>query len=283
MTVLLKQSPHIIDCFVRGEWQYPEPFDSSYVIEAEQYDVQLERLRRFVNEHLYQLYLSFMQGNMAVDQFQLALTSLAEHTLDLSLKIVAKHLELDTVPITVIGMGKVALKRMSPLSDLDLIFVFDANSTTLELASRFVSRLRTAISAPMREGIVYELDTRLRPSGKSGAPTVSIESYATHQHQRAHTWEHIALMPSRVIAGNKSPEAQILEIKASIVGKPRQRNQLLLDALKMWNRIAINRISETPLQNMNAKLRVGGLMQAEYLAACLILLDDVKLSHNAKY
>jgi len=280
MTVLLKQSPHIIDCFVRGEWQYPEPFDSSYVIEAEHYDEQLERLRRFVNEHLYQLYLSFMQGNMAVDQFQLALTDLAEHTLDLSLKVVADHLNLDSVPITVIGMGKVALRRMSPLSDLDLIFVFDAQATSLELASRFVSRLRTAIATPMREGIVYELDTRLRPSGKSGAPTVSVESYAMHHHQRAHTWEHIALMPSRVVAGNKTPEAQIADIKASIVQTSRQRDQLLRDALKMWNRIATNRISQTPLQEMNAKLRVGGLMQAEYLAACLILLHGSE--HNSQ-
>ena len=274
MTVLLKQSPHIIDCFVRDAWQYPEPFDSSYVIEADQYDERLERLRRFVNEHLYQLYLSFIEGHMAVDEFQTALTELAEHTLDLSLNVVANHLDLDSVPITVIGMGKVALKRMSPLSDLDLIFVFDSEATSLESASRFVSRLRTAISVPMREGIVYDLDERLRPSGRAGAPTISIDSYATHQHQRAHTWEHIALMPSRVIAGNKKPEEQLAEIKSSIVKKPRQKDQFLRDALKMWNRIATNRIDQTPPEQMNAKLRVGGLMQAEYLAACLILQHE---------
>ena len=276
MTILLKQSPHIIDCFVQQKWQHPEPFDSSYVIEAEQYDEQLERLRRFINEHLYQLYLSFMQGKLSVNKFQLALTELAEHALDLSLKIVADQLALELVPLTVIGMGKVALKRMSPLSDLDLIFVFDADTIPLELASRFVSRLRTAIATPMREGIAYELDTRLRPSGRSGAPTVSVESYASHHHQRAHTWEHIALMPSRVVAGNREPEAQLSWIKESILQKPRQRDQLLRDALKMWNRIATNRIVSTPLHDMNAKLRPGGLMQCEYLAACLILLDDSK-------
>jgi len=281
MTVLLKQSPHIIDCFVRDAWQYPEPFDSSYVVEAEQYDEQLERLRRFVNEHLYQLYLSFIQGLMAVDQFQSALTELAEHTLDLALKLVANHLELDSVPITVIGMGKVALKRMSPLSDLDLIFVFDSQITSLESASRYVSRLRTAIAVPMREGIVYDLDTRLRPSGRAGAPTISIDSYTTHQHQRAHTWEHIALMPSRVIAGNKMPQMLLNDIKASIVQKPRQQDQFLRDALKMWNRIVTNRIKETSFEHMNAKLRAGGLMQAEYLAACLILQRESQPSQQS--
>lgn len=277
MTTLLRQSPHIIDCFVQSGWAYPQPFDSSYVLQADDYGEQLERKRRFVNEYLYQLYLSFIQGKMSVDDFQQALTRLAEHSLELALSVVATNMNLSEIPITVIGMGKVALRRMSPLSDLDLIFVFDQTQTDLALASRFVSRLQTAIATPMREGILYELDTRLRPSGRSGAPTVSIDSFASHHQQRARTWEHIALMSSRVVAGKRAPETEINSIKRHIITTPRDRDQFLRDALKMWNRIAEHRVKNTPLQDMNSKLRVGGLMQAEYLAACLILLNGVKL------
>ncbi len=271
MTILLKQSPHIIDCYVHSQWQYPQPFDGTHVVQADDYGEQLERLRRFVNEYLYQLYLSFMRGDLSVLIFQQALTELAEQTLDLALKLVADEMNLETVPITVVGMGKVAMRKMSPLSDLDLIFIFDQEQTSLELASRYVSRLQTAIATPMREGIVYELDTRLRPSGRSGAPTVSIESFANHHHNRAHTWEHIALVPSRVVAGNRSLETRFNEIKSELITAPRDPKQFINDAQKMWGRIAEHRVKEAPQEVMFSKLREGGLMQAEYLAACVIL------------
>ena len=274
MAMLLKQSPHIIDCYVHKVWQYPQPFDSSDVFHAQSYEVQLERLRRFVNEYLYQLYLLFFEGNIDVDTFQQALTDLAEQTLEVALKVVAKDQGFDQAPITVIGMGKVALKRMSPLSDLDLIFVFNPSVISLEHASRFVSRLQTAISTPMREGIVYELDTRLRPSGRSGAPVVSIESLANHHLQRAHTWEHIALMPSRVVAGDKSLINQIDDLKRDVLSNKRDAIQLMSDALKMWDRIAEHRITDSSNELMSSKLSVGGLMQAEYLASCLVLKNS---------
>jgi glutamate-ammonia-ligase adenylyltransferase len=281
MTNLLRQSPHIIDCYVRGEWQYPEPFDSAYVRQSDNYEQRLERMRRFVNEHLYQLYLNFLQGRMDVQTFQAALSDLAEHTLQLALRVVADHMELDEVPITVIGMGKVALRRMSPLSDLDLIFLFDPGSVSLELALKYVSRLQTAISTPMREGMVYELDTRLRPSGKSGAPTVSIDSFAQHHTERAHTWEHIALMPSRVVAGNPALVEQISKIKHHAIITPRNKEQFFKDSLKMWNRIDQHRLSDASPELMHSKLRKGGLMQAEYLAACLILQGGPDLELNS--
>ncbi len=271
MTILLKQSPHIIDCYVREQWSYPEPFDSSYVMQADDYGERLERMRRFVNEHLYQLYLSFLNGTLEVELFQQALTELAEHSIELALQVVSDNLGLEEVPVTVLGMGKIAVGKMSPLSDLDLIFVFDQDKTSLELASRFVSRLQTAVSTPMREGILYELDTRLRPSGRSGAPTVSIESFASHHLQRAHSWEHIALVPSRVVAGNREPETRLNQIKAELIQRPRDHQQLVFDAQKMWHRIAEHRVKPLGPELMFSKLRQGGLMQAEYLAACMIL------------
>ncbi|MBT8114467.1 MAG: hypothetical protein KJP04_03760 [Arenicella sp.] len=275
MSKLLKQSPHIIDCYMQEPWRYPEQgFDANYVMHAERYDVQLERLRRFVNEHLYQLYLFFLQGEMSVEDLQVALSDLAEYTLEITLEIVTLNMQLEQVPIAVLGMGKAGLRRMSPTSDLDLVFVFDAGETSLDMASRFVSRLQTAISSPMREGIVYELDTRLRPSGRSGAATVSVDSFAAHQRLRAHTWEHIALVPSRPVAGNKNLFAEMDKVKMDVLCGRREAVQFHKDALKMWQRIAEHRVEQTPAEIMFSKLRPGGLMQSEYLAACYILAAD---------
>jgi len=272
MTTLLEQSPHIIDCYMGNiGLSLEKGFDSEYVVQADQYEIRLERLRRFVNENLYQLYLLFLQGQLQVAEFQLTLSKLAQHTLDLTIKIVSDNMGLSSSPITVLGMGKVALRKMSPLSDLDLIFIYDPEKADLELASKFVSRLQTAISTPMREGVVYELDTRLRPSGRSGAPTVSIDSFSTHQLQRAHSWEHIALVPSRVVAGDRGMESRIDDIKRKVLYTPRDPAQLIQDGAKMWGRVSEHRLKDMDTDVMFSKLRPGGLMQSEYLAACLIL------------
>ena len=271
MSILLKQSPHIVDCYMGQQFSPDDAFDSDFVVQADNYEVRLERMRRFVNEHLYQLYLLFMQGQLSVERFQHLLSDLAEHTLELALTVVADYMDLAESPISVVGMGKMGMGRMSPLSDLDLIFVFDPANVSLEVATRFVARLQTAIATPMREGIVYELDTRLRPSGRSGAPTLSLDSFAAHQMQRAHTWEHIALVPSRVVAGDRSLQNRIDQIKRQVLTTPRDSQQLFKDALKMWKRIAEHRVQEKDASLMFSKLRPGGLMQTEYLAACLIL------------
>ena len=271
MTTLLQQSPHIIDCFVQAHWQWGQEFETDAVLKANSYEHSLERLRRFVNEYLYQLYLAFLQARLSPADFQQALTSLAEQTLELSLTAVAKGMQLESIPVAVIGMGKLGLSCMAPMSDLDLIFVFDEQTTDIQTATRFVSRLQTAISTPMREGIVYELDTRLRPSGRSGVPTVSLASFAKHHEHRAHTWEHIALMPSRVVAGDFNLQDKIEAVKTTLLETKRDSSQSLNDMLKMYKRIEEHRITTTLSSVFNTKLRAGGLMQAEYLAACLVL------------
>ena len=282
MSTLLNQSPHIIDCYMGAALDPLAEFDSEFVLQAQNYEVRLERMRRFVNEHLYQLYLMFLQGELDVEPFQLSLSKLAEHTLELALKVVAENMGLDEVPITILGMGKVAMRRMSPLSDLDLIFIYDQNKSSLELATKFVSRLQTAISTPMREGIVYELDTRLRPSGKSGAPIVSLDSFSAHQMQRAHSWEHIALVPSCVVAGNKSLQAAIHDVKRAVLNTARDRQQFVNDAFIMWNRISEHRLKDFETSVMFSKLRAGGLMQSEYLTACLMLSSELNAASRAQ-
>ncbi len=280
MTALLKQSPHIVDCFLHSdhlEMSEMEAgtiqFDSDFVRSAPVYETALERMRRFVNEQLYQLYLGFLQGELSARGLQNSLTVLAKHTLDLAMDVVADDMGLSELPVTVIGMGKMGVGRMAPQSDMDLIFVFDPNLTDLHTATRFVGRLQTAVSTPMREGVVYELDTRLRPSGKSGAPTVSIDSFRSHQLQRARSWEHIAMVSADVVGGNQGLANQIREVKTALLSTQRNRDQFLRDAKKMWLRISEHRLAEVGPEVMFSKLRVGGLMQAEYLAACRVLTN----------
>ncbi len=276
MTVLLEQSPHIIDTFLDPQSPVnsgnPAP-RTDFIFADEDYETRLERLRRFVNEYLFQYYHLFLQGDDGLSTLHKNLTRLAEMAISAAIEIVRHDLSLDTLPMTVLGLGKMGTARMAPQSDLDLIFIFD-DSIESELAAKVVRRLRTAITTPLREGIAYELDMRLRPSGRSGPPAVKLSSLREHHMTRARTWEHIALIHSRIVAGDETLGQQVEAIRAEILTRPRDRDQCLMDAKLMWSRLADQRINDRKADIIDAKLRTGGLMQAEYLDACLKLLGE---------
>ena len=277
MGKLLKQSPHIIDHLLEPKGTMDlisrtQGFESqlSSIFASNDYGIRLESIRRYVNENLYESYLAFFRGEMSVKNFQMCLTRLAECTLSASLEIAKQELKLTSLPLVVLGMGKLAMSRMSPLSDLDLVFIFE-DGFELEVAQKVVSRLQTILGMELREGIAYELDTRLRPSGRSGPPTVFLNGFREHHMERAKNWEHIALLPSRIVAGDVELGKSVMQIKHDIFVQQRDGGQWLTDAKKMWRRVEEQRIQNVDADVVSSKLRKGGLMQAEYLAVCFCI------------
>jgi glutamate-ammonia-ligase adenylyltransferase len=122
---------------------------------------------------------------------------------------------------------------------------------------------------PLTEGIAYELDMRLRPSGRSGPPAVKLSSFFDHHMKRAHSWEHIALAPARIVAGNKTLGAEVMRLKSEILARPRDQAAFKRDAYAMFNRLKSERLTETPPDIWRSKLRRGGLMEADYMRSCL--------------
>ncbi|CAM3653204.1 hypothetical protein [Litorimonas haliclonae] len=271
MTSILEQSPHIIDVFLTPRQSLEE--NAQTVLAEPDYGLRLDRLRRFVNEHIFAYYHGFMEKSDSLQQLQKNLTALAQTTLETSITIVKDELELDQINMMVLGLGKMGTSTMAPKSDLDLVFIF-TDETDSELASQVVRRLRTTLTTPLKEGIAYELDMRLRPSGRSGPPGVKFSSFETHHLTRAHTWEHIALAHARVVAGNEALGRDVSDLCRRILTKPRDETQFLQDARIMWQRIDEQRIIETPHDHFNAKLRPGGLMQAQYIQACRKVLGQ---------
>ena len=271
MTLLLTQSPHIIDVFLTPRLE----MDTDFIFHSSDYETRLERLRRFVNEALFISYTEFMSGGGTAKTLHSQLTALADKTIAAALRIVTDDLELNHLPLTVLGLGKMGTSRMSPLSDIDLIFIFE-DGTDGQLAQKIVRRLRTVLTAKLREGIAYELDMRLRPSGRSGPPAVMLQSFREHHNTRAHNWEHIALTHSRIVAGDKTLGEKVIAIRDKVLSRPRDRDQFLSDAKTMWQRIADQRSADTPPDIFNSKLRAGGLMQAEYSEACQRILGETQ-------
>ena len=267
MSEILRQSPHIIDIFIASDTSSLEE-QSSFVLTSTDYEHRLEALRRFVNEQLFSAYTKFLDGTFSTTMMQARLTALAERTLDLSIQIVCEDLELKNIPITVLGLGKMGTQAMAPQSDLDLIFLF-ADDLDTEIATKIVQRLRTTLTVKLREGIAYELDMRLRPSGRSGPPGVKLSAFYDHHMKRAHSWEHIALAPARIVAGDKILGTKVMQIKTEILARPRDLMAFKQDAWTMFERLKSERLTETPTDIWRIKLRRGGLMEADYVRSCL--------------
>jgi len=269
MSEILRQSPHIIDIFIASETDDLEE-ESQFVLTSSDYENRLEALRRFVNEQLFRAYTNFLEGTFSASRMQARLTALAERTLELSIQIVCDDLGLKNVPVTVLGLGKMGTESMSAQSDLDIVFLF-ANDIDTELSTKIVQRLRTTLTVKLREGIAYELDMRLRPSGRSGPPAVKLSAFYDHHMQRAHSWEHIALAPARIVAGNKVLGSEVENILEKIFARPRDIPTFKKDALFMFNRLKSERLQDTSIKIWRSKLRRGGLMEAGYIRSCLKL------------
>lgn len=268
MRSLLEHTPHIIDSLLEVEGDQPR---GEFVFHSTDYETRLERMRRLVNEQLYRDYLDLLARRQDAESLQKRLTQLAEYSLDMALRVVSEKLGVENVPICIVGLGKLGTGLLAPLSDLDILYVC-GEDTTLEEANRFVHRLQTALATPMKEGVVYEMDTRLRPSGNSGPPTVSLQSFMHYQLERAKTWEHQALVTARCVSGDKFSGDAVMRMRRDILVRPRSTYQLRMDARKMLERLREQRIKGCSEQVISTKLRKGGLLETEYLVSSATLM-----------
>ncbi len=270
MRRLLEQSPHIIDLFLIPN----EPSRSGlpdFIFASHDYETRLERLRRYVNEGLFAAYTDVLQGRQTPTQMQAHLAKQADKTLESALTIMADEMKLEDIPICILALGNLGRQKMSPLSDLDLIFIVQ-NDIDPTLSQKMVRRLRTILTMPLREGIAYELDMRLRPSGRAGPPAVWLQSFEDHHMNRAWTWEHLALTSARTITGNRALCSQLNKVVNDILCRPRNLTQCRNDLITMWHRLETERIKQTSPNIFRSKLRRGGLMQAGFLRDSFELL-----------
>jgi [glutamine synthetase] adenylyltransferase / [glutamine synthetase]-adenylyl-L-tyrosine phosphorylase len=281
MNILLKQSPHIIEQFCESSFPSSNNtinLDQAFVTHTSHYEERLERLRRVTNENLYFIYLCYLNDEITHTHLEDKLSELAFKLLSLTFNLVKEEMQLDHVPIAIISFGKLAIKAMGPRSDIDLFFIFD-DKENQETANRFVSRFNSAINARMREGIVYELDNRLRPYGNSGSLCISIDSLNNYHMHRAKTWEHLALTSSRFITGDERIGEQFLAIKHDILKRCRSKQHFYRDCYDMLSRIRVERITYKK-GIFSAKLISGGLMELEYIINVLFLYN---LSENPSW
>ena len=180
----------------------------------------------------------------------------------------------------VIAMGKLGGREMTAGSDLDLIIIYDAAADAemsdgsrpvgvAQYYARHTQRLVTAVSAPTAEGVLYEVDMRLRPSGKQGPIAASLASFRAYQKESAWTWEKLALTRARPVCGDASLVAELNAAIAEALAAPRDRDATLADVLDMRKMMLKEQGQAGPWDITRAR---GGLVDLEFIAQTLQLL-----------
>jgi len=183
-------------------------------------------------------------------------------------------------------MGKLGGQEITCASDLDLILLYDFPEDVVQsdgkrpLApsqyySRLTQRLVSALTAPTAEGVLYEVDFRLRPSGNSGPLATRFVSFKDYQSNDAWTWEHMALTRARVITSSSPEFAMQIDCAVSqLLQENRDLKKLATDVCDMRARIQKEKPAKSPWQ---IKGIPGGLIDIEFIAQYL------QLAHGADH
>lgn len=287
---LMGQTPHVADSLIerRGDLTsniVPKLEDVAFLNSERDYEARLEAFRALVNERVFLTCLAFQRGLLGNAETSRALTGIAEIALAIGCRLVTdeyfkgRFTSESEMPIAILAMGKFGLAELTPGSDLDLVYIANED-IDLDTADRFARRLSTALGTKMRGGVVYEIDTRLRPSGNAGPPVLRLSTLEKHQMERANTWEHLALVPARLAFGGTEKAAAFESVKAKALARPRDPQQMARDAHKMLARLREHRIKSVTPGVLSIKLRPGGLMESEYLAAFLSLQFGRSVYHH---
>jgi glutamate-ammonia-ligase adenylyltransferase len=253
---------------------------------ARDWEETLDLLRRWAAERRFQAAVQWLLGVTGIDSAMAAWSAIAEASVRCLLPLVEQrfaesHGRINGGGFAVVAMGKLGSGEMTARSDLDLIFVY---ATPAEGAvsdgprplpaahyyARLSQSLISAMTAPTAEGRLYEVDMRLRPSGKAGPIAVSCESFRRYQQESAWTWEQLALTRARVIAGPPLLAHAIAAIIRSVLTAPRPADRLLADVAEMRALMA----RELGSQSLwDVKHRRGGLVDIEFISQYLQLRE----------
>ena len=185
------------------------------------------------------------------------------------------HGKVPGVELAILALGRLGGRQLTHASDLDLIFLFVPSQSgdvgersdgrrvlgATDYFNRLSQRVIAALSVPTATGALYEVDTRLRPSGAQGPPCVSLAQFARYQREDAWTWEHMALTRARPIYGSTAAREALQAVLGDVLHHPAGPD-LADDVRSMRSEIAVHKQPSGPL---DVKRLPGGLIDAEFL------------------
>ncbi|WP_397594180.1 bifunctional [glutamine synthetase] adenylyltransferase/[glutamine synthetase]-adenylyl-L-tyrosine phosphorylase [Sphingorhabdus sp.] len=244
------------------------------------YERLLDLVRAFVGEKRFAFGVQLIEGRHDPLDVSRAYAQLAEVAVcKLTAATIAEfenaHGRVPGGEFIILAYGRLGGQSLTHASDLDLVLLFTGETGAesdgrrplgaTQYFNRLAQRVVGALSVQTASGALYEIDTRLRPSGAQGMLCVSVESFAHYQREEAWTWEHMALTRARVVFG---PSASVDAVIAEILGRDRAIPALRKDIAAMRAEMAEHKPPKGPL---DVKLCPGGLVDAEFCIHALQL------------
>lgn len=235
-----------------------------------------EVLREHKQQWIFHLGVAFATGHLPIGQLQKLLTGLANGILtavtrfSIRRQFPAPDDKTALEQFVLLGYGKLGSGELSLGSDLDLVFLHQAtDDDRIAGYLRVVRRIVQMLSTQTFGGILYHVDTRLRPSGRAGLLISSFDSYARYQREEAWTWEHQALVKARVVVGPDAVRTRFENLRREILSKRRNPHALLEEVREMRARIQ----QQTKLADWQETIKIGdgGLIDIEFLVQYLVL------------
>jgi glutamate-ammonia-ligase adenylyltransferase len=259
---------------------------------AMQIDEAMERklgeVRRFRNEEMLRIAIHDIASSIDLASVSAQLTTLAELCIQRCLSLAEEESRVKGYAppgrLCVVGMGKLGGRELGYHSDLDLVFLYSGGAAQgHERYSRLAQRFMAFLQMPLREGRLYQIDTRLRPSGNQGALVVGTEGFARYHmgestggggavQVRSQLWERQALLRARWVAGDPAPFEEVRErvLVPVVFGKPDDRTALAAEIRRMRERME-SELGKESTKGMNPKTGRGGIVDVEFAAQYLQL------------
>lgn len=304
----LSHHPILLDELIDPKLLYNPPPLSAYSKEVklsmlripeDDLEAQMEGLRQFKQTQQLRIAAADITGVLTVREVSDHLSALAEAIVEEVVSIAWQQMLVrfgqpshtvgtNDKGFAVIGYGKLGGVELSYSSDLDVVFVHNAESHVMTTGAREIpasqfylklaQRVMHIFNTRTSSGILYEMDLRLRPSGNSGLLAVHINTYHQYLETDAWTWEHQALVRARMVCGQASMYERFKEIRTTILSLEREANALKKDVVEMREKMRSHLDKSNDLQ-FDLKQGHGGLADIEFMVQYLVLLNSANYSN----
>jgi [glutamine synthetase] adenylyltransferase / [glutamine synthetase]-adenylyl-L-tyrosine phosphorylase len=288
----LAQFPDVMDAVIDPSFfgALPEETEIAASLErslrqAASYEDFLDRNRIFAQEHMFLIGTRILSGTASAEQAGEALARLADvliRSLHAAIEenFARAHGRVAGQETAILALGRLGAREMTANSDLDLIVVYDFDREHPESTgprplygaqyfSRLTQRMISALAAQTNHGLLYQVDMRLRPSGRAGPLATQIDGFASYQENEAWTWEHMALTRARVVSAPPPFVARIEAAIRAVLCRPRDAETVAADVVEMRKAIATDKGES---ERWNLKYVAGGLIDIEFIAQYLQLV-----------
>jgi glutamate-ammonia-ligase adenylyltransferase len=234
------------------------------------FNAKRDALRRFKPPEILRIGVRDLLGYSTMPETAREISDFADSCVQMALQICLEERHLQKFPFAVIAMGKLGGQELNYASDVDLIFVHGEDED-LRTAIGLGEGVRDTLDKTTNAGFVFRVDLRLRPEGRFGPISRSLEACRAYYESWAEPWERQALLKARVCAGDEILGAEFIAMADAFVYRPRV-DEKFVQSIQANKRRMEQKVALAGGANTNVKEGIGGIRDIEFTVQLLQLI-----------